>query len=192
MIHKTFERLNRINGQWLVTWTLVAFLATVILMYILSFLGRPLMEKTGSRLVDLQLAGALVITKGTREVESAAKSILDGWKNAGLLNNAVISQQFDFLFPLAYGSFSLLLSVGMWRCHKKYPIGGKWVWCLAFGTVAAVLDELENILIWQMLSGSIEPGWIWPVLASSFAIPKFVCLAIAAGTFFLALRRVRP
>jgi hypothetical protein len=192
MITRIFQWLDGINGQWLAAWTLVAFVATLILMYIVSFLGGPLQEKTGVRVAKLQVIGASVVFKEKTEVEADAKRILEAWGKTGVFQYALISQQFDFLFPLAYGSFSLLLSIGMWRCHKKYPIGGRWVWCLGFGAMAAVLDELENIFIWLILTDSIEPGWMWLVLVSGFAIPKLVLLFPVVPIIFLsALRRAR-
>lgn len=63
-----------------------------------------------------------------------------------VLENAKRGPQIDFLFALAYGSFFLRLTARMWRCCPT-PIGKKWRSYLPFGTVAAVLDECENIFM---------------------------------------------
>jgi hypothetical protein len=188
--------LNRkLDRQWLAAWTLVAFVATLVLMYVLSGVSAPLREKTGLTLVSLQLAGACPILKhacpiveGTRQEEEAPEKIIAAWRHADVLSAARLDQFIDFFFPLAYGMFSLLLAVGMWRCHPAYPVDGQWVWGIAAGARAALCDECENIFLWNMLSGSGDPGWPVPALTSLFAIAKFVFLFLALASFLRALR----
>lgn len=186
---------QKLDSQWLAAWTLVAFVATLVCMYVLLGVGSPLKEKTGLALVSLQLAGACPILKracpvleGTRQEEEAAGKIVSAWRNAGVLSTAKDAQFIDFFFPLAYGLFALLMAVGMWRCHPAYPAGGQWVWGIAAGTRAALFDECENIFMWNMLSGSGDPGWLVPALTSLFAIPKFLFLLLALAAFLRALR----
>lgn len=118
---------HKLDSQWLVTWTLVTFVATLIFIYVLAGVGSPLKKKTDLGIVDLQLAGA-------------------------------------------------------------YPVLSRWASCLAFGAVAAILDECENVFMWSMLSGNDNSGWLVPALASFFTVPKFLLLLLALVAFLLTLR----
>lgn len=186
---------QKLDRQWLAAWTLVAFVATLVLAYVIAGVSTPLKEKTGLTLVSLQLAGACPILKyacpvleGTRQEEEAPEKIVAAWRHAGVLSAARLDQFIDFFFPLAYGMFSLLLAVGMWRCHPAYPVGGQWVWGVAAGARAALFDECENIFMWNMLSSSGDPEWLVPALTSLFAIAKFLLLFLALAAFLRALR----
>jgi len=186
---------QHLDRQWLAAWTLVAFTATLVFAYVITGVSSPLKEKTGLTLVNLQLAGACPILKracpvleGSRQEEKAPEQIIAAWRHADVLSAARLDQFIDFFFPLAYGLFSLLLAVGMWRCHPAYPADGQWVWGIAAGARAALFDECENIFIWNMLSGGGDPGWLVPALTSLFAIAKFLFLFLALAAFLRALR----
>jgi hypothetical protein len=189
---------QQLDSQWLAAWTLVAFVATLVFMYVITGVSSPLKEKTGLTLVSLQLAGACPILKSacpilkeTRQEEEAAGEIITAWRDAKVLSAAKLDQFLDFFFPLAYGMFALLLAVGMWRCHPAYPAGGHWVWGIAAGARAALFDECENIFMWNMLSGSGDPGWLIPALTSLFAVAKFFFLFLALAAFLRALRHAQ-
>ena len=192
-VRRIFHSIDRlITPEWLPTWTLSALALSLIFAYVLSSVGSPLQEKTGQTLAHLQISGSYPLLKWTPWGKDRAEDILKNWKEKGALSDARRAQKIDFFFPFAYGTFFLLFSIGMWRCHPKYPRGGKWVWCLALGTVAAALDEVENIFMCLMLSFGGGPAQVFSVFASLFAIPKLLLLCLVVPVIFLlALRRAR-
>src|SRR2546430_2002278 len=92
---------QKLDSQWLATWTLVAFVATLILMYVISSVGSRLEMKTGRELVALQLAGASPVLHWTCRVpilrllcpEVPARTVLAEWRKAGVLQSARQAQQ---------------------------------------------------------------------------------------------------
>jgi hypothetical protein len=173
-------------GQWLASWTLTAFIATLVFMIVLGALTRPLAEKTPFKLMHLELSGL----RGQSGPASTG-AILKAWKDNNVLDQARRAQAVDFLFPLAYGSFALLLATGLRRLDAGYPAGGRWIWGVAAGTVAAVLDECENVCLWSILHQTNYSGGALAVLAAIAAAAKFLLLGVALLTFLATIVRAR-
>jgi len=178
-------------GQWLAAWTLSAFVATLVFAIVLSALATPLAEKTGFKMVHLQLSGAYPLFAWTPWGRTPTDKILAEWKDKGLVAQARRNQRVDFLFPLAYGSFSVLLAIGLRRLHPGYPSSGRWIWGVAAGAGAAVLDECENLCLWSVLQNPDEPGRVLAALAAAAAVVKLLLLAAALLTFLVAVLRAR-
>jgi hypothetical protein len=173
-------------GQWLASWTLTAFIATLVFMIVLGALTRPLAEKTPFKLMHLELSGLRA-----EKDPASTSAILKAWKDNNVLDQARRAQAVDFLFPLAYGSFALLLATGLRRQHPAYPAAGGWIWGVAAGAGAAVLDECENLCLWSILHQTDYTGGALAVLATIAAATKFLLLGVALLTFLVAIARAR-
>lgn len=105
---------QKLDSQWLVTWTLVAFVATLIFRYVISGVGSPLEMKTGRKLVALQLAGTYPVLHWTCKVptlrllcpKAPAGTVLSEWQKAGVREDAQRAQLLDFFSPWLMDCFS--------------------------------------------------------------------------------------
>jgi hypothetical protein len=191
-VSRIFSALDRLDSQWLATWLMSALGATLVLFTVLSAAVSPLVERTSTSLTDLQLAGLYPWLADGPEDGTGARALLRRWKDADVLDDARTGQLIDFAFPIAYGLFCLGLAAALWRAHPKHPRGGRWVWGIGLGTLAALLDEGENAFLWWMLVRPDEdPGRLVPALATTLAIGKYALLAAVVPILFLALRRAR-
>lgn len=189
---RIFAVLDRIESQWLTTWVLSSLVATFVLSTVLSAATSPLAERTSTTLFDLQLSGLHAPTAHGPEDGAGARALLLRWKAAGVLDAARHGQAIDFVFPIAYGFFFLGLAAALWRVHPDYPHGGRWVWAIGLGTLAALLDEGENAFMWRMLvRPDDDPGRLVPALTTALAIGKYALLAAVVPILFLAVRRAR-
>jgi hypothetical protein len=183
--------MSRSSGQWLAAWTLSAFVATMALALVLSALATPMVEQTGFKMVHLQLSGAHPLLAWTPWGKTPTKDILAAWKDKGLLAPARRAQLVDFVFPPVYGAFALLLAIGLRRVHAVGASGGRWIWGVAAGAGAAVLDECENLCLWRVLQHPDDPSRVLAALAAVAAVLKMTLLAAALGTFLFAVFRAR-
>ena len=189
---RVFAAIDRIDSQWLTTWVLSALVATLVLSIVLSAVVSPLDERTKTTLFDLQFSGLHPWLTDGREAGSMAGALLRRWKTAGVIDDARTAQGIDFAFPIAYGFFYLGLAAALRRSQPDYPRGGRWVWGIGLGALAALLDEGENALLWFMLARpDQDPGRIVPALATALTIGKYALLAAVVLILFLALRRAR-
>ena len=199
MVRKMFRAIDRLDTQWLAALTLSALVATLVLSVLVSATATPLVERTGTALVDLQLSGAYPylawVPKGKGKTPTKAlltKWNTEKWEDGNLLAVARRSQRIDFGFALAYGVFWLLVAVATWRTHPAYPHGGRWVWLIALGALAAIFDECENALLWNLLGHPTDPNLLIAGVASAFAVAKIILLILAPLILIAALRRARP
>jgi hypothetical protein len=191
-VSRVFAAIDRIDSQWLTTWVLSTLVATLVLSTVLSAAISPLVVRTQTTLVDLQLSGLQAWHADTPEDREGARALLLRWKTAGVLDAARHAQTIDFAFPIAYGLFCLGLAAALWRVQPDYPHGGRWVWSISLGTLAALLDEGENAFLWWMLvRPDHDPGRLVPALATALAIGKYALLAAVVPILFLAVRRAR-
>jgi hypothetical protein len=191
-VSRLFTAIDRINSQWLATWALSTLVATFVLSTVLSAALSPLVERTKTTLFDLQLSGLHPWLADWLADGAGAHEILRRWKTAGVLDDARRGQMIDFAFPVAYGLFCLGLAAALWRVHPDHPHGGRWVWGIGLGTLAALLDEGENAFLWRMLvRPDDDPGRLVPVLATALAIGKYALLAAVVPILVLAVRRAR-
>lgn len=73
--------------------------------------------------------------------------------------------------------------------QPEYPRHVRWVRLVALAAVAAALDEIENVAMWSMLSGSGFPGTFELVVAMAAATLKFVLLLATLVGFLVSLVR---
>ena len=189
---RVFAAIDRIDSQWLTTWVLSSLVATLVLSTVLSAAINPLVVRTQTTLFDLQLSGLQVWRAGVPDDREGARALLLRWKGAGVLDDARYGQMIDFAFPVAYGFFCLGLAAALWRVQPDHPHGGRWVWGVGLGTIAALLDEGENAFLWWMLvRPDDDPGRLVPALATMLSVGKYALLATVVPILFLAIRRAR-
>jgi hypothetical protein len=191
-VKRLFAAIDRMDSQWLATWVLSALVATFVLSTVLSAASSPLVERTKTTLVDLQLSGLPPWLADRLTDAGGAREILQRWQGAGVLGAARRGQAIDFAFPVAYGFFFLGLAAALWRVHPDYPHGGRWVWGVALGALAALLDEGENAFLWRMLMRpDDDPGRLVPAFATALAIGKYALLVAVVPILLFAIRRAR-
>jgi hypothetical protein len=120
-----------------------------------------------------------------------ARVMIEAWQSNGVLDFVFFLTGFDYLFMITYSSFLWLacLSVGEGLSHgwSKFFIVLGWL-----QSVAAILDAIENLALYKILSGSMKP--LWPTLSvvcatPKFAIALFAVIACAAGVIYKVLRK---
>ena len=136
--------------------------------------------------MHLELSGLRAAT-----APASTGAVLKAWKDNNVLDQARRAQAVNFLFPLAYGPFALLLAIGLRRLDPGYPTGGRWIWGVAAGALAAVFDECENVCLWSVLNRTDYTGGTLAVLAAIAAAAKFLLLAVALLTFLATIARAR-
>ena len=191
-MRRLFRAIDGLDSQWLATWVLSALVATFVLSTVLSAATAPLVERTKTTLFDLQLSGLPPWLAERFTDAGGAREILRRWKGAGVLGAARRGHAIDFAFPVAYGFFFLGLAAALWRVHPDHPHGGRWVWGIGLGALAALLDEGENAFLWRMLMRpDDDPGRLVPALASALAIGRYALLAAVLLILCQAIRRAR-
>jgi hypothetical protein len=193
VVTRLFRAIDRLDKQWLPALTLGALVATLVLGVLVSATATPLVERTGKALVNLQLSGAypLLAWVPGGKGKTPTRDLLKQWNDAGLIRDARRSQRIDFGFALAYGLFWLLLAVATWRTREEYPHGARWVWLIAVGALAALFDECENVLLWNLLKHPTDPNLLLAHVASVFSLAKIILLILAPLMLVAALRRAR-
>lgn len=124
------------------------FILTLILFSIFRPLGAPLMTSAApSGIVSFELA---------RTPENA-QAMLTSWDTRAQLF-AAFSLGFDFLFMPVY---ALALAIGTLLAAGRHPGWfaslGAWLGWGAF--LAAILDAVENIGLWNSLLGNVNSTW---------------------------------
>jgi hypothetical protein len=183
--------LDRLSAQWLATWTLAAFMATLAIGIVLAASSGPMVERSGFKLVHLQLSGAHRLLAWCSWGRTPPQDVLAKWKETGQLEAARRNQWLDFWFPPAYGVLALLLAVALRRAHPAYPGGAGWVGGVGLGAIAALLDEAENVCLWPLLQPGASVDSFLPTAAAAFAIPKMLLLLAALATFVVGILRAR-
>ncbi len=151
-------------------WTLL--ILTLILLTLIQLLNIPLQNPVSPMgIISFELAGT----------PEKADAILQSWDSRAQLF-AAFSLGLDYLFLLAYG---LTISLGVLMAAEKHggnfeKVGGYVGWGVL---LAALLDALENLALWRLLS-----GWAQPHCAGTAAISatiKFALLALALCFAFI-------
>jgi len=136
---------------------------TLVIMLVLNVVGAPLStEAAPLGIISYELAGDV----------STAQAILDSWDSQTRVR-AGFSLGFDYLFLTLYSTAIAIACAwvsGGWRDRAR-PLAPLGVW-LAWGQwLAALLDGVENAVLWGILSdGATSP---WPQVARWCAIVKF-------------------
>jgi hypothetical protein len=118
-----------------------------------------------------------------------AHLMVNTWTARGVLDTVYFLTGFDYLFMVTYGTFlwlaCMLVSHGFSGKISKVFIVLAWL-----QPIAVLLDALENLALYQIISGSWKS--IWPTLAAACAAPKFIIVLLAvlaclAGSVYKAL-----
>ncbi len=147
-------------------------IATLALTAVLQAIGRPLQTAAAPLgIVSFELAGAT----------AAAQTILASW-DAFARQHAAFSLGLDYLYMPLYAVTIALACVRASATSLRSPqavamLGLLLAWGLG---LAALLDAVENLALWQVLQGSTAGAW--PATARWCAIAKFVL--VGAGLFY--------
>jgi hypothetical protein len=152
-------------------------LAVILIFSIFRFLDMPLQtEAAPSGIVSFELAGT---------PEKAGK-IMASWDTHANLY-AAFGLGFDFLFMMIYAStISLACLMASTRKSGWFSRLGTWLGWGAF--LAATLDAIENIALWNLLSGNVPNNW--PAVAAWCAIFKFTFILL--GVMYALIGWVLP
>ncbi len=160
-------------------WPLLA--ATLVVMALFQILDRPLRTPAAPwGIVSFELAGSM----------DKAQAMIDSWDEHARLS-AAFGLGLDYLFMVLYATTIALAC--LWSA-QVYGELGWWLvdlgGLLAWGVwLAALLDGIENISLWQLLKGPVSDPW--PSIARWCASIKFVLIAfsmiygIAGGIVYL-------
>jgi hypothetical protein len=145
-------------------------IATVALFFAMAPSDERMRDTGGPGIVPFELTGG----------QDRADEILAEWGDEGR-DAARESLWIDFGFLLAYGAFLTLALAAVRDSARKHGLDrlarlGALV--ASFGAVGAAFDALENICLLLTLD---EAGTAFPLLATIFAVCKFVFLAVAIG-----------
>lgn len=119
-----------------------------------------------------------------------AQLMVNTWKQNGVLHSVYFLIGFDYLFMITYASFLWLVCI-----RAAIGMSGKWakvITILAWlQPVAGLLDAIENLSLYQMVTGSLKP--LWPTLSVICAAPKFAIaltgLAVLLVSSFIQIMR---
>ncbi|MCS7038110.1 MAG: hypothetical protein RMN24_00375 [Anaerolineae bacterium] len=158
--------LARLERQQRKRWFWAWLVPTLLVMLILQIVGGPLQTPAAPRgIVSYEFAGT---------AERAA-AILAGWDERVRVH-AAFSLGFDYLFMPLYAmtiALGCLWAAERWRWRPLAGLGG----VLAWGVwLAAALDAVENLALWQLLTGAVTDPW--PVLAWWSALVKFILIGL--------------
>jgi hypothetical protein len=146
--------------------------ATLALTAVLQVIGRPLQTAAAPLgIVSFELAGTL----------AAAQAMVASWDHSAQLH-AAFSLGLDYLYMPLYAAAIGLACVRAATTSLRTPalivgLGLLLAWGLG---LAALLDGVENLALWQVLQGSTLAAW--PPLARGCAIAKFAL--VIAGLLY--------
>jgi len=151
-------------------WTLL--ILTLILLTLIQLLNIPLQNPVSPMgIVSFELAGT----------PEKADAILQSWDARAQLF-AAFSLGLDYLFLFAYG---LIISLGVLMVAEKH--GGRFSEIgktIGWGVLlASLLDAIENLALWRLLSGWAQPHCAGTAAIS--AIIKFGLLLLGMGFAFI-------
>lgn len=158
-----FGRLSHLQRKRLF---LFFFFSTMILMIIMNIIGAPLnTEAAPYGIISFELAGN----------PSEAVRIVNSWDQVGQLH-AALSLGLDYLFMLVYSTTIALACV--WASDMLHNSDMPLMWLgvsLAWGQwLAALLDAVENFVLWKILLGSLNSPL--PEIARWAATGKFILI----------------
>jgi hypothetical protein len=152
--------------------------ATLALTALLQLIGRPLQTAAAPLgIVSFELAGTL----------AASQAMLASWDSSAQLH-AAFSLGLDYLYMPLYAVTIALACVRAAATSLRTPqaaaaLGILLAWGLG---MAALLDAVENVALWQVLQGSTAAAW--PVVARWCAIVKFAW--VIAGLLYAGVGAV--
>lgn len=165
----------------------VLIVLTLALTAVLQIVGAPLKTPAAPQgIVSFELAGTL----------PAAQAMVASWDSAAQLH-AAFSLGLDYLYMPLYAVAIALACVqaagSSLRSRRPiWALGLLLAWAMG---LAALLDAIENIALWQLLLGSTSAAW--PAVARACALVKFAFViagllyAGLGGVVYLVRRRRR-
>jgi hypothetical protein len=158
----------------------------LVLLAILNVVVIAVMQSFGESLLPYTIVAFEFASTPER-----AHQMVNVWQQNGVLDAVYFLIGFDYLFMLTYSTFLWLACMQL----AKYT-QGKITVALAgvawMQPLAAILDAIENLALFQIIEGSHKTHW--PLLAAWCAGPKFAMagvglLAIAIGGIRVWLRK---
>ena len=158
------------------TAIILAAVATVVLLAVLTVLDNKMNDEGGHRIVAYELAGS----------QDASQEILQDWGPEGR-DAARASLWLDYLFLIAYGALTALAALAVGdaarrRGWTRMARLGPWAAAAAVG--AAVFDALEDAGLLLALGG--HGGNAAPLIAAVCATIKFALIAFAIAYLLVA------
>lgn len=169
---------NMTNPMKSRTWLLILAVLNLIVIAVMQSFGTELRPYT---IVGFEFA----------LTPENAQQMVGIWKENGVLDSVYFVTGFDYLFMVTYSSFLWLACMRVSRGLSS-RLNNVFIVLAWLQPVAAILDAIENLALFQIIEGSWEP--VWPTLAAVCAAPKFgiVLLAIMSclgGVVFNFLRK---
>lgn len=154
------------------TKTIIAGVATVVMIYIMNHTGKDLATATTPlKIVDMELA----------DNKAAVENILKNWSlktadGTTIIYKAKINTYWDFFFLISYGALFYFWNI--WLAEKQTGGLKKWLTRAAnFSVLAAIFDIVENILMLQSLDYQVSD--LTARLTTIFAQMKFAMIGIS-------------
>ncbi|HEY0088803.1 MAG TPA: hypothetical protein VGB37_08165 [Candidatus Lokiarchaeia archaeon] len=114
------------------------------------------------------------------QLSFSGKYMKNYYKNIGNLEQYRIGETVDYIFMVAYGSFTLSLA---FIIARKFDIDSKWRkfgYILVPGSLIMITcDAIENLFILMMLSDPSNFPDIWAIAHSTFALVKWIIILTA-------------
>ena len=158
-------------------------IASLLLLAAMAPADQRMQDTGGPGIIPFELTGG----------EDRAQEILAEWGEEGQ-DAARESLWIDFGYLIAYGVF-FTLALAATRDLARERGWPRLAWVgqriVLFGALGAAFDVLEDICLLLTLDGA---GAAFPVLATVFAICKFILLAVTVAYILtgLAMRLLRP
>ena len=145
--------------------------AVLIILAIVNVIVIAVMQSFGSALKPYSIIGFEFA--GTPE---KAHVMVEAWQTNGVLDFVFFLTGFDYLFMITYSSFLWLACLSV---AEGLPsrLSGFFIVLAWLQPVAALLDAVENLALYKILSGSVKS--LWPMLSVACATPKFTIALIA-------------
>jgi pimeloyl-ACP methyl ester carboxylesterase len=160
-------------------WLWLLGTTSVVLFAVLAALDARLVEEGGWGIVDFELAGS----------REDAREMVAAWGEKGH-DAALLSLWLDYVYMAAYGAFGVLAVAAVRDMARRHG----WERMAALGRVlvpvpaaSAACDALENAGL--LLALGDHGGAAAPVLATAFAVAKFVLIEVAFLYVVVALVR---
>jgi hypothetical protein len=144
---------------------IILLIGALLIFSLFYFLDIPLNTLASPLgVVSFELSGSL----------EKSEQIMSSWNFHARLY-AAFGLGFDFLFMVVYASAISLACLMISKKHSGwFSLLGVWLGWGVF--LAAISDSIENISLWNLLTGNISS--VWPVLAAWCAIIKFAIILL--------------
>lgn len=141
----------------------VMAILNVLVIFVMQSFGRSLKPYS---IITFEFAGT----------PEQAHLMVNAWRENGVLTTVFFLIGFDYLFMITYSAFLWLACLNIALVVSERI--SKWLVIMAWlQPVAALLDAVENLSLYQTAMGSWNP--IWTTLSVLCATPKFIIVSLA-------------